>query len=100
MAKGRGWHGDAEGHRQAALKADERWYQTQWRLTKDMAGMLVRNFGVRDTPRLLFWFSVYGTLALIATVLWAVTRVVVWPYRALMWAWGRMKRAAGRVGGR
>jgi hypothetical protein len=33
--KGKGWHGDRQGHREAALKANENWIQTRWRHLKE-----------------------------------------------------------------
>lgn len=44
----------------------------------------------RTVPALAFWSVVYGTLALLAVGIWAVTRVVVWPYRLAAWAWGQL----------
>ena len=37
----RGWHGDAEGHRDAALSATENWFQTRWRRTKAWLASLI-----------------------------------------------------------
>ena len=40
-SKGRGWYGDADGHRDASLKATESWLQTRWRHTKERLSSLL-----------------------------------------------------------
>lgn len=41
MGDGRGWFGDSDGHRDAALKANERWIETKWRRFKERLSILV-----------------------------------------------------------